>query len=326
MKAIVTGGTGFIGSHLIERLRQKDYQIVCIAKDAMYSSVLADPHIEVISSNLNDPLPWKSILSKADYFYHLAGVTRAKTNNDYYEGNYLTTKNLIVHCRHYGKNLKRFLYVSSLAAAGPCDNGYPLDEQSPCNPISHYGKSKLLAEQEMIKLRGLIPFTIVRPSAVYGPRDRDMFKYISMINLHFQPLIGLKRKWLNLIYVKDLVEGIIQLTENPQATDEIFFLGNEKANSTQEIGDAISLALNCRRLKVTVPVAMVYGIGGLLEIIGKLTRQYVFFNIQKVREGCQISWDCSVEKVKSMIGFQPKISLVDGMFHTCQWYRENGWL
>ena len=326
MKAVVTGGTGFIGSHLIERLRQKKYQITCIAKDAMYSSVLTDPNIEVISGDLNGSLPWDLILQDADYFYHLAGVTRAKTNNDYYDGNYLTTKNLVGVCRQHGRNLKRFLYVSSLAAAGPCNNGHSIDEKCVCHPISHYGKSKLLAEQEVMKLKGLIPFTIVRPSAVYGPRDRDMFKYISMIRFHVQPLIGLKRKWLNLIHVNDLVEGIIQSTENPHAADEIFFLGHDKANSTQEIGDAISLALNCRRLKITIPVALVYGIGGLLEMMGKLTRQYVFFNIQKVREGCQISWDCSVEKVKSLTGFQPQISLVDGMIHTCQWYRDNGWL
>ncbi len=323
---LVTGGTGFLGSYLIEQLVSRGYQIKCLAKDELNAVYLRSLNVEMVLGDLNDGIGWENLLKDVQYIYHLAGVTRARRNEDYYRGNYLATKNIILQCRKFCRYLKRFIFVSSLAAAGPARDGNPLTESMPCHPISHYGRSKMLAEKEVLRYRDELPITIVRPPAVYGPRDRDMLQYIQLIEKGIQPLLGFGKKWLNLIHRDDLINGIIMAGEHPKAVNETFFIGGERSYSTEEIGNAISSILQKRRLKIHIPHFLVYLVGAYSEAFGKICRQEVFFNLQKVREAVQEGWICSVEKAKSCLGFRENLTLNEGMASTCQWYLDQGWI
>ena len=326
MKAIVTGGTGFIGSYLIEQLVQRKYEVCCIAKDKMHATELESLNIEIIQGDINNGISWQPILKDADYIYHLAGVTRATRLSDYFDGNFHATRRVIQQSLTHCQNLQRFIYVSSLAAVGPAQDENPLTEETMYHPVSAYGKSKMLAELEVLKLRSRLPFTILRPSAVYGPRDRDMYTYIALLQKRIQPMIGFRKKWLNLIHRDDLVEGIILAATSVEGANEIFFLGGETNYTTEQIGDIIASVIQKSRLKFHLPECFVYIAGSLAEIAGKISRKDVFFNRQKVTEAVQTYWTCSIEKAKHLLDFKESYSLEEGMRNTYEWYLEKQWL
>lgn len=325
MKVLVTGGTGFIGSHLIEHLLAKDCEIRTIAKDEQNMPESNSQKIEVILADLNGKEDWSHVFDGVEMVYHLAGLTRAKVAREYYQGNYLATKRFVRLCKKHCPHLKRFVYVSSLAATGPC-NGKIVDETSDYHPVSDYGKSKMLAEKEVLKAGKTMPIVIVRPSAVYGPRDRDMYEYFKLIRQGVHPVIGFGKKHLNLIHVEDLVRGIILAGESKKASNQIIFLGSEQAYTNEQIGNAIARVLSCSPLRIRIPHSLIYFIGATAQFFGMITGKQIFFNIQKAKEAVQSNWDCSVAKARDLLGFRPEIPLLDGMQQTYKWYKQHHWL
>ena len=326
MKAFITGGTGFIGSHLIELLLNRDYAVRTIATDPMFLEKLKSPNLEVILDDLNHFNDWPTVLDDVDIVFHLAGITRARQPEDYYLGNFQATRKFVAMCKEHGKNVKRFVYVSSLAATGPCCSGQAVNESTAYHPVSHYGKSKMMAELEVLSVRKDFPVTIVRPSAVYGPRDRDMYKYFQLILKGIHPIIGFRKKYLNLIHVEDLINGILLAGEKSSAEDQIFFLGSTESYTNEQIGLAIAQAVSRYPVRVRVPHALIYMVGALAQVAGLLSGRQIFFNIQKAREAVQTAWNCSIDKAQQILGFYPRVSLADGMQATYQWYRQNRWL
>lgn len=326
MKTLVTGGTGFIGSHLIERLLGKGYEVLCVAKDVLNRELLERAGCKVVLADLNNGISWDSLLDGVDCVYHVAGVTRCRSPREYYEGNYRATKHFVDICVNLRSSLKRFVYVSSLTAVGPSLDGRPVDETSPYHPVSHYGKSKMLAELEVLRVSDRLPMTIVRPSAVYGPRERDMYDYMRLIKKGIQPLVGFRSKLMSLIHSDDLVDGIIRSGESEIAVGKTYLLGSEAIYSVREIGRAISCAVHRHPLCVGLPHCLIYAVGGIATLVGKATGQQVFFNIEKVKESVQPAWTCSVEKAKSELGFHQSVELVEGMKSTYSWYCKNGWM
>lgn len=324
MKVLVTGGTGFIGSHVVEKLCNEGFSVRCISKDLLNTEELNACDVEIIINDLNNNINWDSVLSDVDIVYHIAGVTRARYYKEYYEQNFIATKNFIKVCSEYS-NIKRFVYLSSLTAVGPELNNIKVDETTEYHPVSDYGKSKMLAELEVLKYRDKIPVTILRPSAVYGPRERNLFIYMKTIKRGFQLVIGLRKKYNNLIYVNDLADAIVSFSLNEKAQDQIYFIGSELSYSNELIGQTMSRVINKHPLNIYVPHCIVFSICGIAELIGKVFNKDVLLNIQKARELTQSRWNCSVEKAKS-IGFSPKISLYDGFFNTYSWYQKAGWL
>jgi len=326
MRALVTGGTGFIGSHLVEKLHKQGDEVISLAKDGRNVAILEQLGVKVILGDLNNGMQWDEILEGVDIVYHLAGVTRSRCARDYYEGNTLATKRFVRICSSLTGSLKRFLYVSSLTAVGPSADGTPLREDAPYHPVSHYGKSKMLAELEVLKASARLPITIVRPSAVYGPRDREWCPYIRLTLRGIQPRIGFGTKLLNIIHSDDLTEGILQAAKAPQAVGEIYFFGSEQAYTITDFERAIAGALNTHPLRVPLPHPIAYAIGAVGGALGRIFGHDVMFNIQKVRESVQYAWTCSVEKAKSELGFRQRISLMEGMQTTCDWYSSNKWI
>ena len=326
MKTLVTGGTGFIGSHVIERLCERGDKVVTVSKDTLNLRELQKLGVEVVDGDINSINSWENILKDVDIVFHIAGVTHAKNSCDYYEGNHAATKRLIELCSEMCGNLKRFVYVSSLAAVGPSAENIPVDETSAYHPVSDYGRSKMLGELEVLKFSDKLPITIVRPSAVYGPRERDMYMYMKSIKRGILMLIGFNQKYLNLIYVDDLIEGIILASASDQAINQIYFLGSEVSYPNEEIGRTIAEVIHRNPLGLHVPHCMVYCICAVEELIGKIFGNQVFLNLQKARELTQTAWNCSIEKAKRELGFNPKTSLYDGFTYTFQWYKQMGWL
>lgn len=326
MKILVTGGTGFIGSHLIERLLDRGYEVRCIAKETMNAGLLEARGCRVVIGDLNRPGSWESLLEGVDTVYHVAGVTRCRKPAEYYEGNYLATKKVVDTCVSASPGISHFVYVSSQAAVGPSLDGLPVREEAPYHPVSHYGKSKMLGELEVVRAADRLPVTIVRPSVVYGPRERDMYDYIKTIKHGLRLLIGFHDKLVSLIHVGDLVNGIILAGESLVSAGEKYFLGSEEYYSIRQVGSTIARVVDRHPLSLRLPHCLVWSVGAVSTAIGKVSGQEVFLNLEKARELVQPAWTCSVEKARSVLGFHQRVSLDEGMRQTYQWYRENGWM
>ncbi|CUT00042.1 NAD dependent epimerase/dehydratase family protein [Candidatus Kryptonium thompsonii] len=188
MKALVTGGTGFIGSHLVDELLNRGYEVRCIVRDTSNLKWLNGKDVEIFKGSLFDIDFLKKAVEDVDYVYHIAGVTKGKNYQDYYRGNVETTQNLLEACLENQK-LKKFVLASSLAAVGPGDDAIPVDETRQYNPITSYGKSKAEAEKVTLSFKDKLPITIVRPPSVYGPRDTYTFELFKYVKFGFLPVV-----------------------------------------------------------------------------------------------------------------------------------------
>jgi len=323
MNALITGGTGFVGSHLTEELLRRGWTVRILAKDAMYGGDLA---AEIVIADLRDERALAPLLADAEYIFHVAGVTRARRITDYYDGNYLATRSLLKACGRHCRALERLVFVSSLTAVGPRTGAAEVDERSPYHPVSHYGRSKMLAELEVLAMHRKLPVTVVRPSAIYGPRDRDLLRYFRLIRRGIQPLLGEPGHELNLVHVSDVVDGIVRAAEHPAALGRVFHIGSADNYSCETICGAIAETQGMHPIVFYLPEALVYLAGLAGECTGRLLDREVFLNTQKVRETVQKAWTCSIERARAWIGYQPRIELAPGIRATYEWYRGNAWM
>ena len=165
-QVLVTGSTGFIGSHLVEFLLRQGARVRCLVRSRSNLRYLKDLNVDLVTADLRNRGNWDQAIRGVDYIFHLAGVTAAATRRGYFEGNLLTTRRLVESCMHEGNQLKRFIHISSVAAGGPSRDGRPVNENQIARPISSYGHSKLAAERLVLESRLPFPVTVIRPSIV----------------------------------------------------------------------------------------------------------------------------------------------------------------
>lgn len=326
MKTLITGGSGFIGSHLVENLIEDGWDVTVVSKDAMFSAALEATGARVHLADIRDAAAMAPLLAEVDVVFHLAGVTRARDTAGYYRGNHLATRDFLHTCAAHAGSLQRFVYVSSLTAVGPRLGIQEVTELTPYHPVSHYGRSKMLAEIEVLDMADRLPVTIVRPSGVYGPRDRDLFRYFTMIHRGIEPLIRSGSQELNFVHVADVVRGIRAAALHPAALGEVFFIGDAVNHTSAEICGAVAMAQDRRPLVFSLPASLVYLTGAIGEGAGRVLRREVFFNLQKVREALQDAWTCSIHKARVLIGYEPRVALAEGILSTYEWYRREGWM
>ena len=326
MKALITGGNGFIGSHLVERLLNYDYQITCLVRKTSNLRWIQDLPVEFVYGDITDLDSLLPIVPDVDYVFHLSGALRANEESEFYRVNHAGTKNLLEACRQNNPNLKRFIYVSTQAAAGPAKNEKPLTENDPHQPISIYGKSKLLAEQVVMEYQKFFPATIVSPPTVYGPRDDDVLEIFKYIKLGIMPLISKQEKLLSIISVHDLVRGIQAAAECSEAKNESFFLSNRQPCSWRELENTIARVMDKRAVTIRLPVFMLDVAAYLSESVAKILKKTAILNRDKANEMKQNFWLIDPSKAEQKLGFSAEIPLETGLKETYQWYRQQGWL
>src|SRR5262245_45933935 len=201
---LVTGGTGFVGSHLVDRLIEGGHRVRCLVRPSANLRYLKHPQIELVYGGLDDSTDWDKALADVDLIYHVAGATFARRAQDYFTVNHKGTEAIFAPAIKHRDMIRRFVYISSLAAVGPGRDGRPVDEDATPAPVTPYGRSKLLAEEAVRAASDLLPFTIVRPPAVYGPRDYGIFEFFKSIKRGVFPMIGRRDKRVSLVHARDL--------------------------------------------------------------------------------------------------------------------------
>ncbi len=322
---MLTGATGFIGSHIAEKLVREKVPIhLFVRRRNRLIDLLEKKGAKIFVSPLDDLETLKKSIKDINVIIHCAGATKAIRKADYFKTNVVFTSNLLsLLTRH-----QKFVFISSQAAAGPSSSPIPIDEESEPNPLSFYGKSKLLAEnhiREWGKENGN-NYVILRPSTVYGPREGDLYKTFMLINKGFFLMLGDGQIKISIIHVEDLVNAIITATEHP-SSGETYFVSNDEGYSWKEIGQSVGKALNKTHvLKVKIPVSIAYPVAFFYDCLSLITRKPVLINRQKILEMRQSAWLCSNRKIKKDLGWKPKVSLDMGIKQTADWYIKEGWI
>ncbi|KAF0152083.1 MAG: NAD-dependent epimerase/dehydratase [Ignavibacteria bacterium] len=324
--SVVTGASGFVGSHLVDKLLAEGHNVKCILRSSSSRKWLDGKPVEIVNCGLFDKEALKPVLKDVDFIYHVAGVVKAKTEGEYYTGNVKSTKTLLEAAAEVNPNLKRFVVVSSQTACGPSLDGKPCTEETIEHPITAYGRSKLAQEQLSQTFFDKLPLTIVRPPAVFGERDTEIYLVFKTYKAGLMTLIGFDNKKLNLIHVEDLVRGIYEASISPIAVGKKYFIASEEIYTWTQIGDAISKAFGKRALTLRLPHSLVYFVAAIAQFFAMFSSKAATFNLEKARDFVQPGWTCDVSKAKKDFGFSQKVYLEEGIKRTIDWYKEIKWL
>lgn len=317
---LITGGTGFVGSHLVEKLRARGESVRCLVRPASAGRRFP-AGVESAVADLAGGQGVEQALRGVDTVIHLAGVTKALSPAGYYAGNAGATETLARALQGRGV---RLVHVSSLAAIGPSLDGRPVDEDAAPHPVSTYGKSKLESER---LVRGLLPdAVIVRPPVVYGPRDTAVFQILKSVARGLVLEIAGGERWFSAIYVEDLVDGLWAAAREAPAAGRAYFLTHRTPVSWRELGSAAGRIMGRQPRTLRVPVSAAGAIGWLAEKWSHITRIPAIISREKVSEACCRYWICDPARAAAELGFEAPTPIETGLAKTLAWYKEAGWL
>lgn len=326
MHALVTGANGFIGSSLVEKLLREKWKIRCFVRKTSNLRWLSGLDIDLIFGSIFDSVSLNNAVKDVDVVFHLAGVTKGKTQQDYDSGNYVATINLLQACRERAGSSPKFVFVSSQAAGGPSLDGRALSEAEAIYPISAYGRSKRKAEQAVLEFSRLSPATIIRPPSVFGPRDADFLMLHKAAKKGVIPIPGGGRQKISIVYISDLVDGLAAAAANERADGEIFFISQDQAITFYELGQIVAKVWKNKTIMLPVPLWLVQGASFFAAGMSKISGKPALLNADKVLEMKQPAWVCSNAKAKKVLNFTAKIDIEEGMKITARWYEKMGWL
>jgi dihydroflavonol-4-reductase len=325
LRALVTGASGFIGSNLVERLLAEGVTVKCLVRRGSNLTWLQNLPVTLMTGDFHDPASLAPAVADAKLMFHVAGATRAPHRAAFFRANFEVTRNLLQACEEYGPADQKFVFISSLSAAGP-SSGEPLTEDQPPRPVSAYGESKLWAERAVLKYSQHRPATVVRPPAVYGPRDRDTFLLFKNIHrgLHVIPSPMVQK--VSLVHVRDLVTGIWLAARSAQTRGRVYYICGDGHYDWRTIGEYAGRVLEKRFRTFCVPewLLRLVALGG--SLVSQFTSTPTLLSLDKLRDIRQSQWLCSNERAKAEIGFQPRLDLLTGLAATAAWYQEAGWL
>ena len=324
--SVVTGGTGFVGSNLVDLLIEKGHTVKCIVRKTSNLQWLKNKPVEVFDSGLFDREKLKDVLKEADYLFHVAGVVKAKKEAGYFKGNVETTRNLLEVVYKVNPKIKKIVIVSSQTACGPSTLQKPCNEETTPHPITTYGRSKLAQEELAKSFMDKLPITIVRPPAIFGERDTEIYLVFKTYQKGLMTLIGFNKKELNLIHVKDLIDGIFLAAVSEKSNGEIYFLGSEEIYTWPQVGNAIAKAFGKKAITLRLPHWLVFTVAAIAQFFAMFSSKAATFNLEKARDFVQEAWTMDVSKAVNDLGFHQNVSLEDGIKRTVDWYKDNKWL
>ena len=313
---LVTGGSGFIGSHLLERLSTLGQPVRALVR----RNTALPAGVEPAFGDLITGEGVGAAVAGATTIIHAAGVIKALAAGDYYAGNVRATELLA----RASAGAARFVHVSSLAAIGPSRDGIPVLEDAEPHPLTHYGKSKLEAERVLRKL--LPDAVIVRPAVVYGPRDTGVFPILQSLSKGLRLEIGGGERWFSAIYVADLVEALLAAAQVPGAAGRDYFAAHPKPASWADFGATAARIMSRRPHVLRVPPAMAYAVGWCAEMWSQAARSPSIISREKITEARATHWTCDTGRAARELGFSAGTPLETGLASTLAWYKEAGWL
>ncbi len=325
-KALITGSNGFIGTNLVSALLREGVEVRCLVRSPVREPVAGVRYYEIDYADVRSLID-STALDDVDVVFHLAGVTKALSIEDFRKGNVMPTQHLIDALTARSAPLQRFVLVSSQAAAGPAPSPTePVTENDPPSPFEDYGRSKLEAENLLREAALPFPYTIVRPATVYGPHDVDFLPLFKQLKSRLGLYPGNRNSYVSLIHVDDLVSGMLLASSHAAAADETYFVTKEVAITWRTIYETVAHLLDRSMLEINLPFSVIKMAGYVGDAASRITGTVPLINSRKIELSQPRFWVCSSEKAFDQIGFQAKIPMREGMASTLAWYEEQGWI
>ena len=330
-KILITGSSGFIGSFLVEEAMREGLQVYAGVRASSNLEFLQHPNIELLKLNLFSEDDLKKTFTDFDakqgafeYIIHNAGVTQARTKEEFYEVNFRYTKNLVNALNACGMPIKKLILISTLATYGPSATFKPIQLEDNEQPLSAYARSKMMADR-WLSSHANFPFIILKPTAVFGPRDKDFLRLLKMINSGFEFSIGKRGQMISLIYVKDFARAAIMLL-NTSVDKKTFLISDRLAYSKDELNEVIGAQLQKKTIKINLPLKplrlAIKAYEKLLVSLGSLP----FLHSEKLDEITAANWVCYSDPIWQVLNSTPQFTLHRSIEETILWYKKNGWL
>lgn len=322
-KVIVTGASGFIGSRLRDALLAAGSDVVSLVR-ASSPQVMRGRSAAV---DYADEASLRRVIEQEqpEYVFHVAGATKGVTPKDFFRGNVLPTQSLVRALRGTSA-LKRFVLVSSLTAYGPSNEGPPLTERHEPKPVEHYGRSKLEAERVLMREGEGLPWTIVRPSGVYGPADVDTFVLFRAAKLGVNLFYGNHKKRASMVYVDDLVDALVTAAQSERSLGRGYFICDGRPYTWGEIQEHIGQAVGRRGVNLHLPSFVVDVAARAGEIATAFDKKPRILNRQKALMDAQQAWLCTHAAAREDFGYVPRVDMAEGTRRAVEWYTQQGWL
>lgn len=329
-KILITGASGFIGSFIVEEALKRGFETWAAVRKSSSRKYLNDSRIHFIELDLGnlDKLEQQLSGQQFDYVVHAAGVTKCLHRSDFFKVNTEGTANLALALRRQNTGLRRFVYLSSLSVMGPAREQEPHTEITAADearPDTAYGKSKLESEQRLAEIKGF-PFVVLRPTGVYGPREKDYFMMAQSISRHVDFAVGYRPQHLTFIYVMDVVQAVFLALDHGTVGSR-YFISDGGVYSSRTFSDLISKELgNPWLLRIKAPLWLLRTVAFAGEWAGRMTGKISALNNDKYNIMKQRNWMCDIKPAENELGYKPQYDLKRGVAATIKWYKENGWL
>lgn len=325
-RALVTGGTGFIGSHLVRELLRRRNAVRCLVRKTSGRRWLHGLDVDIVEGDVTKPASLERAVADMDIIYHVAGIARARSEEEIYGTNATGTANLIKAAIKVNPGLRRFVYLSSVAASGPSSRGKLRVESDPPHPVTSYGASKLAGEDALLAFHPRVPVTVVRAPVVIGPRDPSFLSVYRMVRRGIKPILGFRPRFVSMVHVDDLVRGMLMAGENRRAKGQVYHLVSRPRVTYDDLMAEIAATLDKRAIPIRVPATLVYPMALLLDMVGKLFGYGMHSNREMIRRMSPRFWIFDGSKAREELGFEPEMSLQDGVHQMTEWYRKMGWV
>jgi dihydroflavonol-4-reductase len=322
---LITGASGFVGSHLAEVLSRQKVRVKLLVRSTSRIPFKPTARMELWYGDVTDLESVRKAMKGVKVVYHLAGILRGSNREQFENVNVQGTENV---CRAMAevKSAKRLVCVSSLSAAGPSQLGSPITEKYPCKPVSIYGETKLKGERIAISYKNKFQVSVIRPAAVYGPRETDIFAYFKMVRQGLVLIPGDGIQEISFVHVSDVVDSILLAGQSPKAVGQIYFVSDGKSYRWEDFARVVGQVLKRSFITIRVPMGIVRMVAELGELGAKITGKPTMVNRDKIKEGMVPAWVCSNGKIRKELGFSPRYDLEKGIRDSVKFYLSANWL
>lgn len=322
---LVTGATGFVGSHVLEQASRLSLHVRALVRKAVDAERLEAQGITCVRGSLEDAGALRNAVAGADAVLHLAAATKARSLEEYQRANVAGTQAIVEAAVRANPRPSRMVYLSSLAASGPSFDGAPVTRATVPRPLTAYGRTKLAGEKVCESGRDRLILAILRAPAVYGPRDRDVYEFFRMARYGVIPIPGAAHRRLQMIHAADLARALL-LAATSDGAEGVYHVAEARSYEFEEMARMVASAVGKRARIIHIPGALIEAAAAVSETVAGVVGKSTIFNRDKARELLAPGWLCETDLARRDFGFEAQINLQAGLNETAAWYKTNGWL